>query len=244
MHHFKTVGVLGGMGPAASSDLYRRIIDIAQKRYNAQQDTDYPPMIIYNLPLTGFDETGFVDAERVKEQLVAGVKRLENAGADFIVIACNTVHHFHDEMQQSVAIPIVNLPQRTAERVRQNGHAKIGLLSSRSTRDLGLYARAFETMGIDTVDATEEEQGRIDESILRAMSGTHCEDDIALLKNIISTMITKGAEAVILGCTELPLIIGQRNVHVPLYDTITIGAEEALARARTMSEDDANAYDN
>ncbi|MEI6597728.1 MAG: hypothetical protein WCL22_01665 [bacterium] len=82
----KTIGILGGMGPAASANFYQRIVEIAQHDFGAVQDTDFPPMFLYNLPLSGFDETGFVDAEEVKKQLISGVKKLEAIGSDFIVI--------------------------------------------------------------------------------------------------------------------------------------------------------------
>ena len=72
----KTIGVLGGMGPEASADFYQRVIAIFQKQFGAVQDTDYPPMLIYSLPLTGFDETGIVDATVVLGQLIAGVQKL------------------------------------------------------------------------------------------------------------------------------------------------------------------------
>jgi len=81
----KVIGVLGGMGPVASSNLYAKIIKYTQQEYGAVQDFDYPPIIIYSLPLVGFDETGIVNEELVKEQLIAGVKKLESAGCELII---------------------------------------------------------------------------------------------------------------------------------------------------------------
>ncbi|MCD4705270.1 hypothetical protein K8R66_04310, partial [bacterium] len=72
MSNYKTIGILGGMGPSASANLYKKIIELAQKELQAEQDTDYPPMVIYNLPLFGFDETGIVDEELVQDQLIKG----------------------------------------------------------------------------------------------------------------------------------------------------------------------------
>ena len=110
----KTIGVLGGMGPAASATLYANMIEYAQSKYNAVQDTDYPPIIIYSLPLSGFDETGITDENLVKKQLIKGVQILEDAGCDSIVIACNTVHVFHDDMQKAVTIPVLHIVEETA----------------------------------------------------------------------------------------------------------------------------------
>ncbi len=112
----KTIGVLGGMGPEASANLYSKIIKYAQYKYNAVQDFDYPPIIIYSLPLFGFDETGIVDEKLVKQQLIDGVKKLESAGCDLIIIGCNTVHIFYDEMQAAIKIPILNIVEGTKKK--------------------------------------------------------------------------------------------------------------------------------
>ena len=105
----KTIGVLGGMGPEASSTLYRKIIKYSQNEYNAIQDCDYPPIIINSLTLFGFDETGITDHELVKSQLIEGVQQLEKAGSDLIIIGCNTVHCYFDDMQNAVNVPIFNI---------------------------------------------------------------------------------------------------------------------------------------
>ncbi len=228
----KMVGLLGGMGPAASARVYSKIVTISQKKYNAEEDTDYPPMMIYNLTLDGFNETGFVDKSIVKEQLINGVKKLENAGVDFIVIACNTVHYFYNEMQEAVSVLILNLPEETAQRVRDDGSKKVGLLTSRSTRELKLYTNAFRKYGIETVEATEEEQDILDKVILHAMSGSQTDFDLDSLKKVISRMFKDGADSIVLGCTELPLVLTQKDVDITVYDTITITAEKALEESK------------
>ena len=135
----KTIGVLGGMGPEASSNLYSKIIKYAQHEYGAVQDFDYPPIIIYSLPLFGFDETGIVDETLVKKQLIEGVKKLESAGSDLIIIACNTVHSYFKEMQSAINVPIFNIIEETKKRVVEFGYKKVGLFASESTNKLELY---------------------------------------------------------------------------------------------------------
>jgi len=227
----KTIGVLGGMGPAASANLYTHMIHKSQIDYHAEQDTDYPEMIIYSLALEGFDETGFVDSEQVKEQLTKGVKKLETAGADFIVIACNTVHHFYDEMQEAVSVPILNILNVTAEAVKRHEYSTVGLLSSSSTRDYKIYEKAFEKQGLKTISLTDVEQERIDKVILHVMSGSENTDDIAKMKIICNRLIDEGAEAIVLGCTELPLAISQNDLNIPVFDSTAILSETALKKA-------------
>ncbi len=116
----KTIGILGGMGPGASANLYQTIISIAQKKYGAEQDYDFPPMVIYSLPLIGFDETGITEPESVKKQLVEGVKKLEKAGCDFIIIACNTVHIYQKNMQKAINIPIVSMIEQAVKKAKKS----------------------------------------------------------------------------------------------------------------------------
>jgi aspartate racemase len=127
----KTIGVLGGMGPEASSNLYGKIIKYSQQEYGAVQDFDYPPIIIYSLPLLGFDETGIVDENLVKQQLIAGVKKLESAGSDLIIIGCNTVHFYYEEMQAAVKVPIFNIIEETKKKVLAYSYKKSWLIRLR-----------------------------------------------------------------------------------------------------------------
>ena len=92
MNKKKTIGVLGGMGPGASADFYVHLVQYAQQRYHAVQDIDYPPVMLYSLPLPDFDERGVVDFDSTKKLLVGGVIKLEQFGAEVIAIPCNTVH--------------------------------------------------------------------------------------------------------------------------------------------------------
>src|SRR3989338_6835870 len=180
----KTIGVLGGMGPEASATFYNMIINICHKKYNAQQDTDYPPMIIYSLPLEGFDETGIVDQEKVLRQLIKGIKVLESSGSDFIVIACNTVHCFIDELRKNVKIPILSIIEETSNKLK-----------------------------LDKINI---------------MGGKNSISDRKTLLGIINNIDKKGIKAVILGCTELPLIISQKHLKLKIYDTLNILAESSI----------------
>jgi aspartate racemase len=151
--NFKTIGVLGGMGAAASADFYQSLVKIAQKKYGAENDDDFPAIWIYNLPITGFDETGFVDEESVKQQLITSVKKLESAGSDFIVIPCNTVHYFYKEMSESIKIPIISILEATALAVKKAGFKKVGLLNSQSTKNYHLYENIFDKYQINSCAA-------------------------------------------------------------------------------------------
>lgn len=218
----KTIGVLGGMGPEASSHLYSKIIKYAQHKYGAVQDFDYPPIIIYSLPLFGFDETGIVDATLVKKQLIEGVKKLELAGCDLIIIACNTVHSYFEEMQSAVKVPILNIIEETKKRVIEFEYTKVGLFASESTNKLKLYQKRFLDSHIEVVSPNNEQQVILNRVIEHVMGGNQKTEDIIFLKDIARNYIKQGAEAIVLGCTEIPLAINQTHTDIKLFDTIEI----------------------
>lgn len=227
----KTIGILGGMGPEASANLYQNIIKTAQDLYGSQQDEDFPAMIIYNLSMGGFDESGIVDKDFVLNHLREAVKKLEAAGVDIIIIACNTVHYFYTQLQEAIKIPILNLIEETGKRVQSHQHSKIGLLSSQSTNELGLYDKAFAQFGIEVLKPSGEEQEIINQKILAVMEGKQAQADKTSVQEIIFRMKQEGAEAVVLGCTELPLIISQSDTTIAVYDSCQIIIEEVLEKA-------------
>jgi aspartate racemase len=233
----KTIGILGGMGPGASADLYQRIIVYAQKKYRAEQDYDYPPMIIYNLPLIGFSEMGFENPDIVKQQLIAGVKKLEQAGSDFIAIACNTVHYFYDDMQAAVNIPIINIMEATVARVREKNYGRVGVLCSESMNKLGLYQTVLANSAIESHLVDESKQKILNSVILHVMSGSQGPEQKEQIKKIIDDFTARGDEAIILGCTELPLAITQKDLDTKLFDSTQILAETVLEYAYSKNDD-------
>ena len=232
----KTIGILGGMGPEASAYFYNLLIRLSHTKYGAVQDNEFPPIIIYNLPLEGFDERGIVDAEGVKAQLVEGVQTLARAGADFVVIACNTVHIFQGEMQAAIAIPIVGIVDETVAAAKAAGYRRVGLLTSASSAKYGLYANKLAKEGIETLATTAGEQKILDEIILQVMAGTNGAADTENIEKIGARLVAAGAEALVLGCTELPLALPKGPFPVPLLNSNQVIVDKALALALGKEE--------
>ena len=224
----KTIGVLGGMGPGASANLYVKIIKYSQQKYGAVQDIDYPPIIIYSLPLEGFDETGIVNEKLVEKQLVDGVKKLEAAGCNLIIIGCNTVHIFYEKMQAAVKIPIFNIVEETKKKVLEFGYKKVGLFASESTTKSGLYQNNFKKNGIEVLYPNSNQQKVLNLVIEHVMGGNQKEDDIIILKDVARDYIKHGAEAIVMGCTEIPLAINQTHTDIKLFNTIEIIVQSAV----------------
>lgn len=157
----KIIGILGGAGPLATAKFFSDVIYICQTKYKAEQDTDFPKIYLYNMPMDGFDETGFSDPLLVKKQLIEGVKTLEKWGANFIVLPCNTIHYFIEEMRNSIEIPIISIIESTIKTVEASGFNKIGILSSSSTRILKLYSDPFKNKKFYTYVPNKIEQKKL-----------------------------------------------------------------------------------
>lgn len=212
----------------ASANLYKKIVEIAQHEFRAEQDYDFPPISIYSLPLIGFDETGFVDKELVCKQLISGLRNLEKSGADFIIIACNTVHYFQEQMQKSVKIPIVSIIDEAILQVKKSKLKTVGLLTSESTRELKIYEQKFDKENIKSISVSSIEQKKINDIILDVMGGNDSIKDKKTLLSLANNLKAKGAQGIVVGCTELPLIINGSDLKVKTFDTLEIIARAAL----------------
>lgn len=227
----KHIGILGGMGPMAGANIFLKIINLAQNYYGAVQDYEFPKITLLNFPLRGFDERGIVNKELVKKQLLCAVVSLENSGCDFIIIACNTIHYFYEALQNVVKIPIINLISIVSYEVADSQYAKVGLLTSSSTNDFKLYKNKLGKSGVISISANLEQQNLLDSVIYNVMSGMNNDNDTKIIRGIINDMLLQGAEAIVLGCTELPLVIKQKDVNLKLFDANELLVKKALQQA-------------
>ena len=153
---YKTIGVLGGMGPEATAFFYSEIIRLFQKQCGAKYDSDYPEILIYNLPLPDVVRKP-VKQSRVTDILQYGLRKLEAAGADFIVAPCNTINAFYEEMCRCVSIPVYNIIDETAAKVSASGIKKVGILGTLLTLKTNLYGKALGRYSIEMMKPTERE---------------------------------------------------------------------------------------
>jgi aspartate racemase len=198
------IGILSGMGAAAGVHVLDLLIAECQRR-GARADKDFPEILLYNLPASGMNEKGVTDENAIRVELLGGVKLLNEAGCRFIIIACNTVHVYREMLQRKSDALILDMP--TAAIRTCAGLMKIGVLSSRTTRETGLYEKAIKKMlGAECLQVSECEQGAVDMMIGHIIAGTVEGRHEIALQSIISDLVAAGAEKVILACTELPLM--------------------------------------
>ncbi len=207
------------MGHLATSNFFQLMVEHQQKVLGCVQDGEFYKSIIYNIALEEWDNTGFVNLESVKEQLIKEIKRLDDC--DVIAIPCNTVHCFYDDMQKEVKAPIINIIGETAKRVVQSGVKKVGILCSKSTRELELYKKFLPDIEI----FYPKHQEIIDSIVEDIQAGRSELESICDLTNIAYTMIYEDpqVEAVIIGCTELSIPL--KDTTLPVYDSSKILCE-------------------
>ncbi len=220
---FKKIGVLGGMGPESTAEFYKELIRQCQLQFGSQKDEDYPEIVIYNLPIP--DVLNTLDWGLTKTALVVGLKKLESIGVDFIVIPCNTVQVFFQEMQQSISVPLLNIIEETAKKVKEKNYSKIGLLATKTSIDRKLFDKVFEKYSIELIKPTS--QLKIDNIILNILSGKKKFSDKKVLLEKILELQNKGADAIVLGCTDLPPLFEQNN-KFKVVNSIKVLAEATI----------------
>jgi aspartate racemase len=226
----KILGVVGGVGPSATVDFMDKII-----RYTpASRDQDHIRMIVDHDP-TIPDRTAYLlgDGTDPTASMLAACKRLEAYGADLIAIPCNTAHAFIEPIQRDLIIPIINMLLETARYIEDHhgGVKTVGLLATNGTLKSRIYQKLIEQTGREVVVPDEAHQGLVMDAIYAVkagvMEGTNLEEFQAALTHLINA----GAELVILGCTELPLLsarIDMSSESIPMLDPGEILARKCV----------------
>ncbi len=217
MSKYKTIGIIGGQGPASTADFYMGIVKYYQESFGARYVRDFPPMIIFSVPTPDLVES--VEDEEMTFSLIAeATKKLERDGSDFIIIACNSLQFFIERLQVFVKIPIIALSPLVAKHVKDKGYKIVGILSTDTTIKKKIYDSYLAEKGIQLVTPNEIDQNSVEEVILNEIGGTSGIKDTEKLKKVIDNVQKAGAEAILLACTELPLVIKQQDVSMPLID--------------------------
>jgi aspartate racemase len=230
MSMHKRIGILGGMSPESTIEYYQYITRTYTERYG---DYGYPEILIYSVsfqPYVDWPADGRWD--RVAEGLSAAAQRLEAAGADCVILATNTMHIVVDEVQAAVSVPVLSLLDAVGDAIRSQGFRVTGLLGTRFTMEKVFYADALAEKGIRVLVPEADERRFVDDVIYHELvAGQVREASRRRFVEIIERLSARGAQGVILGCTEIPLLVREQDVDVPLFDTTLIHAEAALAYA-------------
>ena len=229
----KVIGILGGMGPEATLECYSQII----KNTPAKTDQEHLHIVIEANPKVP-DRTAAIigQGESPLDILVEGCRRLQKAGADFIIIPCVSAHFFLDQIQEQTQLPILSIFDAIAETiVTEHADIKtIGLMGTTGTIRGGLLQKRLAGENIDTIVPDEMHQSRVMAAIydIKNSQPARCEEEyISDLIAAAESLISTGAQGIIAGCTEIPLALKQNHLSVPYFDALSILARAAVFQA-------------
>lgn len=220
----KIIGILGGMGPLATADLFEKIVRLT----DAACDNDHIHIIIDNnaqIP----DRTAAIlhGGPDPVPAMLASARLLERARCDAILMPCNTAHYFIGRLQSGVSVPFLNMLEETARAVRAAGIARVGLLATDGTCRTGIYEKAMAACGVATLLPEPDDQRMVMETIYQVKAQD--EDlPVARLRELAEKFRARGAGGLVLGCTELPIAFEQIPTALPQYDPTTILAKSAI----------------
>jgi aspartate racemase len=215
------------MGPETTADFFSRLLKICENKYDCKHDEDFPKIIIVSLPIPPVVER-IEDENLLLQMLRDGIKNLISAGANFISIPCNTVHYYFEEMQKFSSISILNIIEETIKKTKEEGYNKVGILATKTTIEKNLFGKFSGKYGITILNPSEDEIDKISEVIYNVEKGKILETDLNTLREIMKNLENKGAEAVVLGCTELPILAKQEDCKIKILDTTQILAEKTV----------------
>jgi aspartate racemase len=225
----KTIGMLGGMGPESTSYTYMRMIRYCQERYGARLDSDFPPIIMYSMPVPDVVEEGSDEAE-ILALLGEGIGRLDRAGASFSFIACNTMQGFVPALRKR--FPMLSLVEETVAAARESGLKRWGILGTEVTLRKGYYQAALKGAGFEPIAPERAGQREVTRAIREILAGDDMDSPRSRLLSVVRMLERQGAEGVILACTDLPIPLSGCDAGLPLLDTADISARAAVERWR------------
>ena len=230
----KTIGIVGGVSWTSSLEYYRQMNKMVQNMLGGLHSAR---ILMYSIEFGEFSKqerlSALGDWDPLKAIMIDAAQRLEKGGADFIVIASNTLNSLADIIATKVNIPIINIADATGEKVKQQGLTTVALLGTKFTMEQPFYRDRLQKYGIQVVTPDVAERDYINQVIFDEL----CADKInpeskAQFIRIINRLARdKGAQGVILGCTEIPLLIKPEDVNLPVFDTTAIHVEAAVRYA-------------
>lgn len=228
----KIVGVIGGMGPLATVDLYRKIVE------HTDADCDQAhvrTMIDSNTNIPDRTAALLSGGESPVRELQSSARLLEQAGAQVLVMPCHTAHCFYDEVQAAVHVPVLNMIELTVQELKRRGVARAGLLATDGAVQSGIYQRHFEDSGIELLLPDPDGQAALMDMIYSGVKAGRSDYDTQAVRTALDSLIDAGAQTLILGCTELPPAFEMYGLDYPNLDpTLTLALAAITASGGTV----------
>ena len=225
------IGLIGGMSWESSTEYYRIINRTVRERLGAAHSARILMWSVDFEPIERLQHQG--DWAALAERMAEGARRLENGGADFLVLSTNTMHRLAGDISRAVSIPLLHIADPTGEAVVAAGIRRVGLLGTRFTMEQAFYKdRLAERFGLNVLVPGDADRTTVHDIIYgELISGIVSETSRQAYRAVIARLVADGAEAIILGCTEIMLLVGSQDSSVPLFDTTSLHALAAVDRS-------------
>jgi aspartate racemase len=223
----KTIGLIGGMSWESSLEYYRIINEFVRDKLGGLHSAK---IVLYSFDFSKMDalqDEGDWDA--AAKLLIGAAQKLKHAGADVLVICTNTMHKVADQVQKNVAVPLLHIIDATAQDIKTRGLKTIGLLGTKFTMEENFYKeKLINQHDFEVIIPAEDERRAVHRVIYDELCcGQVKSSSREMFLRIMQNLVAKGAEGIILGCTEIGLLVGQQDIRIPLFDTTVIHAKAA-----------------
>ena len=223
----KTVGIIGGLGPETTSEFYLELIFSSFEKNKIQR----PPILIWNVPLEYKIEEELITEAKGEERyipyLIVAAKRLEKGGVDFIVMPCNSLHIFIEEIRKAVQIPVLSILEETAKLLHEQNIKEVGILATDTIIKRKSYEKHLTEIGIKQIKPDDFQQAKMGKMIKNLVLSKHGNNDRKELLEIVDSFDKRNVNTVILACTDLQLLIPQHK-NMKIYDTMNILANATV----------------
>lgn len=220
----KKIGIIGGISAASTIHYYKRLTDLYYEKY---QDYYYPEILIHSLDFQYFTD---LENEHRKEEYIDYIFRkingLERAGAEVVIMAANSPHSVFKEIEQLVNVPMISIVESTALKAMEKKYAKLLLTGIKYTMQSTFYQDIFKQYGLEVITPNEQHQNEINSFIFDELVIQHFSNQTK--SRFIEIINNYDVDAVILGCTELPLLLSSDDCDIPLLDTVSLHVQKIL----------------
>lgn len=224
----KTLGLIGGISWVSTADYYKYINEGINEHLGWIY---FSRCIIHSFSygeIKNIADTG--DFAGIKDQFIAACQNMRTGGAEAIVICANTMHMFADEIEQATGLPVIHIAAATAKAINAQGLTKVGLLGTKPTMQMDFYKQKLAAQDIEALIPQQEDMDFIHNTIFEELGkGIFTEETKRRYLSIMDKLVAMGAQGIILGCTEIPMLVKQADVPVPVFDTTKIHADAAVA---------------
>jgi aspartate racemase len=225
--NLKKIAIIGGVGPQASHYLYGKVMKLAQIKYKARDNQNFPEIVLYSTPVPDFisNKKSIVKAKQMFERVLADFNSIN---VSHIAIASNTVHLLLDFFKSKTKAEFITITNAVVEKILKDKRTKVGVLASPMTINLGLYKKPLRQKEIKVIYPDKKDINKVEEMIRAVIAG---ENNGNLKKDyikVVQRLFNKGVQAIILGCTELPLAINYEVIDNKIYSSMDLLAEKIV----------------